>query len=282
MEHLYNKKYDYIIYGGSITGVFYALFYKSKGADVLLVNKYGFLGGGITENLCLLQDIYSMNIHKFNKLILDTLGEKNCYKTNIYQHVYEYFVNHEQLKFVLQDLLVKHNVNLLYHVKAVEPVKDNKLVLMGKEGKIIIEGNKIIDCSDNFYLYFLDGNINYTHGFYNFVVVGNDKDKLKKLVPNADVTQIGDNRYLINLIINFDDVLTVENTAHDLMNIITPILIQNNYRIELLPVETFLMSKFNEDYQSPKFEPIYEYKSGSFISLIERSILVEKCYEFIK
>ncbi len=272
MEYLHNKKYDYIIYGGSITGVIKALLYKKEGVEVLLVNKYGFLGGGITENLNLIQNINTLDVPILNKVILHPAIENKLSK-NIQGN--EFLINPEKLKFVLQDLLVENEIDLLFHVKAIEPVKDNKLVLSGKEGKIIVEGKNIIDCSDNFYLHFLNGKVNYTNGVYNFVVVGNDENKLKKLLPDANITQISDNRYLINLIINFDDILFVETITHKLMNKLTNLLIENNYRIELLPVETYLNPKLDKNYFIEDYQPILEYRYLNFDRLFERSIFAE-------
>lgn len=238
MSISYNYKYDYIIYGGSISSIIAAIHYKQNGNSVLLLNKYGFLGGGITECLNLVQNIdLGTKLPIIAQTIIDNLGNSNF--VNIANS--SYLVNPEMLKFVLQDLVLEHKIDLLYHVVPIS-INTNSIILMGKEGKIELSANSILDYSDNKVLSYLTNSKQSLIGIYNIVVKAKSINELYNIFPSSEIISISNNRFLIETIINFDNLTEVEINAHNLINEVTHKLVKEGNRIELLPAETFLFN----------------------------------------
>ncbi len=241
MSLLYNNKYDYIIYGGSISSIFASIYYKNKGCSVLLLNKYGFLGGGITECLNLVQQInFSNDISQTCGLIIDRLGKSNL--INIYNDYY--YINPEMLKFVLQDFVLENKIDLLFHVVPIS-VKEDSITLMGKEGEMELFANNILDFSDSNTLSYLINPEQKNIGIYNIVVKAKEISDIKQLFPTSKIFTISNGRYLIETILDFEDILDVEIYAHNFVNDATQKLQHKGYRIELLPAETFITNKDN-------------------------------------
>lgn len=239
MSVAYNNKYDYIIYGGSISSIIAAIYYKQKGNSVLLLNKYGFLGGGITECLNLVQEVnLKIELPIITKTIIEKLGDSNFISISDKN----YLLNPEMLKFVLQDLILENNIDLLFHVVPTA-LKVNSIILMGKEGKIELSASNILDFSDNNILSFLSNSNKNLVGIYNIVVKAKSKDDLNVIFPNSNIIVIGNNRFLIETIINFNELTEVEINSHNFINNVTNQLVKKDYRIELLPAETFLYNK---------------------------------------
>lgn len=232
MKPIENKNFNFIVYGGTIKGVLTAIYLAKKNQKVLLLNKYGFLGGAITENLALLQKFDEQRVKNSileKSDIFYSSGNKNLK-----------FINPEQLKFLLQDLLLEYNIEPLFHVSPIS-VKNDQITLSGKEGLITIYAENIIDCSDNLYLEFLQNNVNYKKGIYFLTLNGATNEvAIKDILNPLFVYNILGNRYFAAFEINFSDILQVENNAHDKIREISKKIINTNCRIELLPVSTYL------------------------------------------
>jgi len=232
MKPLENKNFNFIVYGGTIKGVLTAIYLAKKDKKVLLLNKYGFLGGAITENLALLQK-------------LDERGLKNSIfeKSDIFYSTDNKdlnFINPEQLKFLLQDLLLAYNIEPLFHVSPIS-VKNKQIVLSGKEGLMTINAENIIDCSDNLYLEFLQNNVIYNKGIYFLTLNGVTTEvAIKDILNPLFVYNISGNRYFTAFEIKFSDILQLENNAHNKIREISKKIINTNCRIELLPISTYL------------------------------------------
>jgi len=229
---IFDKKFDYTIYGGSIKGIITAVYLAKQKQNVLLLNKYGFLGGAITENLALLQksDNYSLKNSILNTTeIFYSTDNKDLN-----------FINPEQLKFLLQDLLLAFNIEPLFHVSPIS-VKNKQIVLSGKEGLMTINAENIIDCSDNLYLEFLQNNVIYNKGIYFLTLNGVTTEvAIKDILNPLFVYNISGNRYFAAFEIKFSDILQLENNAHNKIREISKKIINTNCRIELLPVSTYL------------------------------------------
>ena len=105
MQQEKNRKYyDVIVIGASVPGVFFAIEQKKLGNDVLLINKYGFPGGYLTESLSILQMLERNSLFPEIENWLSDLEEDNgllfqASTTNIF--------NPENVKISLQKLLQK-------------------------------------------------------------------------------------------------------------------------------------------------------------------------------
>ncbi len=258
MEIFGNKVFDYAIFGGSVKGVLTAAYLAKKNYSVLLINKYGFLGGAITENLVLLQNIDYIDLAEFN----DIFFKSNAPEKKI--------INPEKLKFALQDILVSHNIQPLFHVSPVSIIK-NKINLIGKDGMLTVYADKIFDCSDNLYLEYLHGNIFYNKGIY-FLTLKEEctPTDLNKILSPIFVHQISNGRYFCAYEINFDDILQVEINSHELVNNLTKLLTEKNYRIELLPLSTYLIPTVKSN--SFLFNPLQEINISHHSNILQESI----------
>lgn len=239
MEIFKDKKFDFAIYGGSVKGILTACILAKKNYKILLINKYGFLGGAISENLNILQNLNSI---EFNKSLLNF--DSLFYNSN---NLSQKFINPEQLKFELQDLLLNYAIEPLFHVTPISATQ-NEINLVGKEGILTVKANKVIDCSDNLYLDFLNKNVSYSKGFYFITIKGEISDKsLKDIINPLFIYQISNKRYFVGFEIEFNDINNVEINAHDLISRITKDLIKLDARIELLPISTYLQPKLIKD-----------------------------------
>lgn len=257
MEIFGNKVFDFAIYGGSIKGVLTAAYLSKKNYSVILINKYGFLGGAISENLVILQNIENVNLIELNDIF---------YKNNSNKKI----INPEKLKFNLQDIILSANVQPLFHVSPLS-IQDNKINLIGKDGLLTVYANKIFDCSDNFYLEYLQGNIVYNKGIY-FLTLKQEstQNDLPNIMNPIFVHQISNNRYLCAYEINFNDILQVEINSHELVNNLTKLLSKINYRIELLPLSTYLIPSIKSNLFL--YNPIKEINIPKYDNILQNSV----------
>jgi hypothetical protein len=272
MEIFSGKQFDYAVYGGSVKGVLTAARLAKQNAKVLLINKYGFLGGAISENLTIMQNLSDINFHD-SILKCDDLFYQSDIKNNK-------FINPEQIKFALQDLLLEHNIEPIFHVSPIS-IKNNEITLSGKEGLLTVKTDNILDCSDNLYLEYLEKNVIYKKGFYFLTIKGDDKKiDLNKIINPLFVEQISATRYFAGFEIKFADILEVEIIAHELVSKITDELTKIDYRIELLPVSTYLLP---EILNKPKFELLSNFTIPFYNEILKNSLnyeqLLNKNYE---
>jgi hypothetical protein len=138
---------DIVIIGGGIAGVSAACSASLSGAKVILVERFGTLGGNLTTggvaNFCgqiekqgeVFDEILS-DLKKFN-----SLGEGN--QAAVF--------NYEILALVLQEILLRRNVKVLLHTRLADVlVKGNSItecIVCGKSGLEAIRGKVFIDCS---------------------------------------------------------------------------------------------------------------------------------------
>jgi len=150
------ERYDVIISGGGLTGVAAALASKRNGVkDVLLIEKYGFLGGMATTGLVnpfmsyfkareeyteenqLVFGIFQETLNKLNEL--GGLNEKRIFDA-------------EMMKLVLNRMIIEADINILFHtyVASVNKRNDNIIESVGitnKSGNFDIKGKVFIDCT---------------------------------------------------------------------------------------------------------------------------------------
>lgn len=138
---------DIVVIGGGISGVSAACSASISGATVILIERFGALGGMLTTggvaNFCgqleeqgEVFDHILTDLKKYN-----SLGEGG--NTSVF--------NYEVLSLILQEILLKRKVKILLHTRLVDVlVKGNSLkecIICGKSGLEAIKGKIFIDCS---------------------------------------------------------------------------------------------------------------------------------------
>lgn len=138
---------EVVVVGGGISGVSAACSAAMSGARVILVERFGALGGDLTTggiaNFCgqIAQqgevfDEILLNLKKFN-----SLGEGT--KASVF--------NHEILALVLQEIVLQRKIKILFHARLVDVLtKGNRItecIVCGKSGMEAIRGQIFIDCS---------------------------------------------------------------------------------------------------------------------------------------
>ena len=145
--------YDIIIIGGGFSGVAAAIAARREGADVLLVERYGFLGGSAT--MCLVNPFmpYTRKVNDKEelvnaglfKMILERLEEMNALHSN------RKTFNEEALKLLFDRLMKENKIDVLLHSYLCEVQRQGKslknVTVVNKSGKIRLEAKYFIDCS---------------------------------------------------------------------------------------------------------------------------------------
>lgn len=148
--------YDVIVVGGGFTGVAAALAAARKNLKVLLVEAGGSLGGAAVNNLVLPFMQYWTNVKKE-----DGSTERLLLSNGIFTEIREELAklskqdsdtfNEEVLKLVLQRMVLKEGVKLLFHSYLVSAEKDGKTVksitVANKSGLMRLEANYFVDAT---------------------------------------------------------------------------------------------------------------------------------------
>ncbi|MQY58504.1 MAG: FAD-dependent oxidoreductase, partial [Clostridia bacterium] len=142
------RSHGVIVCGGGLTGVAAAVGAARMGTSVLLIERYGFLGGMATNGLVQPFMTYRAGgkqiICGIFQEILERLKKKNALKDG---HIFD----SEVMKLILDELVLESNVNLLLHtfVANVE-VKGNSLTgiyVENKSGREKIEAKVFVDAT---------------------------------------------------------------------------------------------------------------------------------------
>lgn len=155
------KKYDLVVVGGGFAGVAAAISASRDGAKVLLVEKGNALGGTAVNSLVMpfmpfttefdgVKTALSAGVFKS---ICDELDKRGAYKIRKFDE--------EQLKFILQEMLLNADVELLFHSyiygvnEKNEKITSIKLATRGNP--IEIEADYFIDATGDAQVAFLAG-----------------------------------------------------------------------------------------------------------------------------
>ncbi|NMA95200.1 MAG: FAD-dependent oxidoreductase [Clostridiales bacterium] len=150
------KDYDIIVSGGGLTGVAAAISAKRSGVkDVLLIERYGFLGGMATSGL----------VHPFMSYFRarKPYKEENQLIFGIFQEILDslkalnglerasYF-DAEAMKLVLNNMILENDVSILLHtyVADVKKEEDNyidSIKVVNKSGIADLKAKMFIDCT---------------------------------------------------------------------------------------------------------------------------------------
>jgi len=162
------EMYDVVVAGGGLTGAAAAVAAKRNGLkDVLLVERYGFLGGMATSGLVNPFMSYfkaGTNRKEENQLIfgifqeiLDRLEELGGLKNKI-------TFDAEIMKLVLNRIITEEGVNILFHTYVTSVNKDKNsenriesIKISNKSGNTDVKGKIFIDCTGDADIAFMAG-----------------------------------------------------------------------------------------------------------------------------
>lgn len=200
------KKYDLIVAGGGFAGVGAALAAAREGLSVLLFDKSGSLGGAAGN--CLVNpfmpywtNVAENGVKKRKNLstgifseITDTIEKMGGACFEEHQTFHE-----EYLKLALERMLIKENVELLYHSYLIETSCENGRVnsikVANKSGTIELKADYFIDATG-------DADLAYQAGFPCHL--GREKDNLCQpmtlcfRVANVDIEKFQKDRHNAN------------------------------------------------------------------------------------
>jgi len=150
--------YDIIVAGGGVAGVSAAVAAARLGADVVLVERYGFLGGCTTAGL-----VNPFMTHETldgkTKLVAGLFDEIKD-RLKAYDGIMVNCFDPEVMKIVLLDMVLEANVTVKFH-SLINETKDEKVYyemeIINKSGKEILQAKRIIDTSG-------DGDVAYSLG----------------------------------------------------------------------------------------------------------------------
>jgi len=261
-----DKKFDFIIYPANLVGCVTAIQKSNEGAEVLLLNNYGFPGGEITHSLCCHQFINEELISGTTLKIYNQIVEER--HGLFYKHLDQVVINPESVKYVLQKNLEQSRIDLLFHVVPFKIKDENtfkQIHLSAKEGELVYTAKKIIDCSENFLLMKLLGikrelikaNFNLfvnKSGNYGFNIdLLKDEEVIKHKAVEKFV-QLFDLRFWVSLNIPVEgQELFLDNEAQKILNEYEIYLLTKGIRVQLIAPQTYRLYKsdslpdFNED-----------------------------------
>jgi len=150
------KNYDVIVVGGGLTGIAAAIAAKRNGVkDVLLIERYGFLGGMATNGLVNpfmsyfksgepYEEEYQLTFGIFQE-ILDRLIELEGFKN-------KRTFDAEIMKLVLNRMVKEEDIDLLFHTYVADVQKEEEncihsITVSNKAGLSNIRANMFVDCT---------------------------------------------------------------------------------------------------------------------------------------
>jgi len=232
-----DKTYDYIIYSASLAGVLTAIDLSKKGKSILLLSFYGFMGGSITESLNCYQFIDQQSLDGTIKILFNQI--KDSKHGILYQSGNEFILNPETIKIILQEEIDNSNVDLLFHIVPFY-LKQGKnqveLSLTGKEGIFNINGETIIDASDEFDLLKLENVKRSLKGiYYNLFLTGIKDDQWKRYEHINKFIKLDDNRFWVSLNIpKPENEFFIENASQKILNQFEEIVQKSGGRVQLI------------------------------------------------
>lgn len=144
---------DVLVCGGGVAGVAAAICAARNGLKVLLIERYGFLGGLATGGLVITTPPLNNGINSEIRGKLENLGSyRKCINLGGDPAVEGIIaVDPELLKYELMEMLLKGGVRLLFHTYIVQSIiKDNMIkgvIIENKGGRSAILGKIIIDAT---------------------------------------------------------------------------------------------------------------------------------------
>jgi hypothetical protein len=142
-----NYNADVVVIGGGIAGVSAACSAANSGASVILIERFGTLGGMLTTGGVA---HFCGQIEKQGEVFDEILNDLKKYNS-LGEGDRESIFNYEILAFTIQEMLLRKNVKYLLHTRLVDVLsKGNEItecIISGKSGLEAIRGKVFIDCS---------------------------------------------------------------------------------------------------------------------------------------
>ncbi len=145
-----------VVVGGGLSGCSAAIAASRAGADVILIEAYGFLGGMATAGMVFPfmnsragneQIIEGIFIEIYKRLAADGMAKRDEHSPGII------WFDKEALKYALQEMCIESGVKLMLHTWAEAPLQWQKgsrvegVVVGNKSGRIAVLGDVTIDCT---------------------------------------------------------------------------------------------------------------------------------------
>lgn len=232
----YNTTYDFAIYGGSPAGVIFALKKREQGKKVILINRFGFLGGCITAGLNCLQELKISEGAAFCSALISALRKQSS--GVLFSDGIKSVLNPESVKMILPELLKASGTDILLHVNPMGlKIKDDNQVeieLMAREGALKIKASMLVDASENFLFSFIQGDNRprETERKVNFFVKKPSGTEFLGFGAVSKYVKLNDGRYWISL--NRQD-----SEAESIAGRFASVLQHSASRIQLMPAETY-------------------------------------------
>jgi len=143
------ERYDVIVIGGGPGGVCAAVGAADQGALVLVVERYGFLGGMATAGLVNPFMPYKVHGRRLTSAVFNELLGRLARAGALAQD--EQVFDDETMKVVLDRLVQDHDVDLLLHSTCVGVEMEGRRIVraqtIGKSGRIDVAGSVYVDAS---------------------------------------------------------------------------------------------------------------------------------------
>src|SRR5690625_3001293 len=151
---------DVLVVGGGPAGIGAAIAAARNGSEVLLVERYGFVGGNMT--IAMVNPMFTFHDEKGNQVIRGIAGEvveRLIDKTASLGHVMDMTFDNpsmtpfdpEGMKLLLLEMLEESGVKLLLHTVVADAITENSnvnsVIIENKSGRQAICPKMIIDCS---------------------------------------------------------------------------------------------------------------------------------------
>ena len=197
--------YDVAVVGGGISGCIAAIAAARYGANVILIERYGFLGGTLTAcgtgpmmtfHAGDVQAVQGITDELIERLKAKGLSPGHIFDTTGYTYTVTPF-SAEGMKRELETMMTETSVTLLYHsmVCDIEYINGriNSVEVCGKSGKRRIEAKIFVDASGDCDIAFLaglepnkgrEGDGKCQPMTMNFKVINVDTERVKKYIMN--------------------------------------------------------------------------------------------------
>ena len=169
---------DVLVAGGGPAGVAAAYAAASKGCSVVVIEKYGFLGGaavaGVSGTFCGLfygtekEEVKEIPMTTVMKTFLSSMKMRRGL-TEPQKYGKTFTITHDPLVWseVAEDMLVSAGVKIFYHTNVIDTLQDENVVtgvlLCHKGGFFRLKANRIIDATGDAEIIY-KGNFEYTVG----------------------------------------------------------------------------------------------------------------------
>jgi hypothetical protein len=240
-----NKSIDFdsIVYSANLAGVVAASILKSKGLKVLLLNRYGFFGGTITESL----NLYQKKIKEIAETEITRKILEDIFKFNdgiLFENETHIIINPEVYKYVLQKFCEQVGIELLFHITPYRISFSDEIInltVIGREGEIKFTCKNIFDFSTEFTLAplinksfrnFIKSRINFiTYPFFY-------KELLQDVFQSVTLK---DNRVWISIESKDVSLFDAEEYAQLKLDQYDSILRKHSSRIQIVPAQSNLI-----------------------------------------